>query len=196
MSDKPLALVKIDDLTNNLRSTMARAGDVFAPSMRKQLSRIVAEYLKLRLSGAPFIHPGMAKMAKWAGCHERQARTNFSRLKQWGVVEIVAFPKGGRRASRFVVNLLAVKMLLVEMGANPSKEFCDKLSDARDMALVGDENPAQNPAVTTSKNPAVCPGSTAAGIHRTKRKASSRAQTAADPRVTHPQFSERGGRDV
>lgn len=159
MSDKPFALVKIDDLAANIRSTMARAGDVFPPSLRRQTGSVVASFLRTKLAGIPFIHPGMAKMAKWGQCSERQARHNFGLLKRWGVVEVVEFPKGGRRASRFIVHLSAIEELLVEMGANPSAALCEKLFSA--------ENPEVNPEVILDKNPAVLPATTSAGIHTT-----------------------------
>jgi hypothetical protein len=93
VGDKPFELVRVDDLARHLRTTMARAGDVFAASMRSQLSHIVSWFLRMRLAGAAYIHPGMAKMARWGQCSERQARENFSRLRQWDVVEVVAYPK-------------------------------------------------------------------------------------------------------
>jgi hypothetical protein len=156
VGDKPFELVRVDDLARHLRTTMARAGDVFAASMRSQLSHIVSWFLRMRLAGAAYIHPGMAKMARWGQCSERQARENFSRLRQWGVVEVVAYPKGGRRASRFVVHFSAIKMLLVEMGANPSTALCDKFRNA--------ENPALKPEFGGVRNPAVLPAFTSAGI--------------------------------
>lgn len=157
MSDKPLEMVRIDDLASNLRSTMARVGDVFSPSMRRQLAQIVANYLRLKLRGEAFMHPGMAKMGRWGDCHERQARRNFAQLRAWGVVEIVAYPRGGRRSSRFVVHFGAIKRLLVEMGANPSLALCEKLNDA--------QNPDINPDMNRAKNPDMCPDTMSAGIH-------------------------------
>lgn len=156
MSDKPAALVRIDDLVANLRTTMARAGDVFPTSMRNQLAQTVSAFLRLSLADHPFIHPGMAKMARWGQCCERQARRNFGTFEAWGIVTVVAYPKGGRRASRFVVNFDAIRDTLVELGANPSKALCDKLRDAR--------NPDINPDIKADANPDICPDTMSAGI--------------------------------
>lgn len=191
MSDKPIALVKIDDLAANLRSTMARSSDVFPPSLRKQLSQIVSSYLRGRLSGAPFIHPGMRKMAKWGQCSERQARHNFSLMKRWAVVEIVAFPKGGRRSSRFVVHFAAIKALLVEMGTNPSTALCDKIRDAENPELNPEANPEANHAVPVPKNPEVCPAFTSAGIHTGKGSAPDEGE-----RLVRKPLRIVGGRDA
>ena len=191
MSGKPPALAKIDDLVSNLRTTMARADDVFSPSMRKQLGQIVSSFLRMTLGGAPFIHPGMVGMAKWGQCCERQARRNFTQLRHWGVVQVVKYPKGGRRASRFVVNFSALRMVLVEMGTNPSVALLEKIRDAG--------NPDINSDIQGDKsetgNPDICPDTMSAGIHTTKGNASERPKKVTF-RVTHPQFSERGGRDV
>ena len=160
MSDKPAELVRIDDLAANIRTTMARVGDVFSPSLCRQTAQIVSAFLRRKLIGEAFIYPGMTKMAKWGQCRERQARHNFSRLRQWGVVEVVGYPNGGRRASRFTVNFTALRLLLIEMGASPSAALMGKFRDA--------ENPAVNPAVNEAVNPAVGPALTAAGIHTSK----------------------------
>lgn len=165
MSDKPFSLVKIDDLAANIRTTMARVDDVFAPSMRRQVAQIVSFYLRKKLAGHPFIHPGMKQMGKWGQCCERQARRNFTCLKKWGVIEVVAFPQGGRRASRFVVNFTGLRQLLVEMGTNPSQALFDKLREA--------ENPDINPDMKAAENPDTCPDTMSAGIH-TDREAPSK----------------------
>ncbi len=161
MSDKPIALVKIDDLAANLRGTMARASDVFCPSMRKQLAQTVAAILRQRLTGVEFIHPGMSKMAKWGQCSERQARRNFSQLEDWGVFTRVAFPMGGRRSTRFVVDFGALKSLLVEMGTSPSAALCEKLSEA----MWAGKNPDINPDIKGRENPDMRPDTMSAGIH-------------------------------
>lgn len=178
MSDKPAALVAIDDLAANIRSTMARAPDVFAPSMRRQVGQLVSYWLRKRLQGEPWIYPGMAKMAKWGQCSERQARENFSRLRNFGVVTPVSYATGGRRSTRFVVSLRALFRALVSAGANPSQALREKV-----------ENPEVNPEVRGDEKPEVKPEPTSAGIQRDMGKARlTRASKAANAEawVTSP----------
>lgn len=161
MSEKPLALVHIDDLCRHLRNTMARSDGFLPRSLIRQLTGTVSWFLRQQLLGQRVIHPGMAKMAKWGECSERQARKNFAKMRCYEVVEPISYVCGGRRATRFFVNLAAIKRLLVVTGCNPSPALIEKL----DEALAKVKNPELNPELTPSQNPELRPEPSSAGIH-------------------------------
>jgi len=102
------------------------------------------------------IYPGMANMARWGECSEKQARTNFARLKLYGIVEPIACEKGGRRATRFVIHLPAISRFLVAAELNPSPALLTKLKNA--------DPRSQNPEVAHPLNPEENPEVTSAGI--------------------------------
>lgn len=76
-------------------------------------------------------------MAQMGKCSERQAKRNRAQLEAWEVLHPMTDQKGGRRATRFRVNLIALKRALVATGCNPSPELFEKI-DAVNMALRGD----------------------------------------------------------
>ena len=162
MSDKPAAMVAIDDLASNIRNTMARAPDVFPPSMRRQCAQMVSHWLRMKMRGDVVIYPGMAKMAKWGQCSDRQARENFRRLRLYDVVLPVAYVRGGRRSTRFRLDLMALYRALVVAGSNPSAVLLEKIRNAAGNSEV---NPEINPEVCEAKKPEEKPEATSAGIH-------------------------------
>lgn len=58
-----------------------------------------------------FIHPGAERLAKRAEVSLRSAKTYLSRLREMAVIKAVAFAKGGRKATRYVVDLTRLMAL-------------------------------------------------------------------------------------
>ncbi|WP_323012916.1 hypothetical protein [Devosia sp.] len=56
-------------------------------------------------NGDGFIHPGAERLAKKARVSLRSAKTYLSRLREMAVIRAVAYAKGGRKATRYVVDL-------------------------------------------------------------------------------------------
>lgn len=162
MTRKPAKLAVADDLASHVKNTMKRNGEAFPASMREQVAKMIAFYLRKKMVGDHAIHPGMYKMGVWGACSERQARRNFAILRNHGFVELTAYPKGGRRATRFVLNFEALRRLLIVTGTNPSAALCKKLSSFAGgyPDTKADKNPDMNP----DKSPDKCPDMMSAGI--------------------------------
>lgn len=136
MSRKPLVLVQIDDMARHVQSTMRRCPDGIGESLVQMTGGLLMHCLRQHIAGKP-AHPGRAKMAQMGKCSEKQAQRNIAILRNWLVMFPVADEKGGRRATRYRVNLEALKRALVALGCNPSPELFEKI-DAVKTSLRGD----------------------------------------------------------
>jgi len=137
---------RVEDLNHAmglLRAALRRANPKpLAPCLRDLLPRLVRHWLDWRRRGHFEIYPGVTKLAKWAGCSDRNVRTHLRTLEAWGVMIPLGYRKGGRRATRYAVSGEALFRALVVMGCNPS----DKLRSAlREFDLP--RRPAENPEV-------------------------------------------------
>ena len=136
MSGKPLALVQIDDMARHVQATMRRAPDPVGDSLVRTLGGMLMHCLRQHLKGQ-WAHPGIAKASKMGRCSERQAQRNIRQLEAWGVLHPMADAQGGHRATRYRVNLVALKRALVLIDANPSPELIEKI-EATGNRLRGD----------------------------------------------------------
>ncbi|QLQ17741.1 MAG: hypothetical protein HZT43_01975 [Exiguobacterium profundum] len=96
-------------------------------SRREQLLGILQHWLRYRPDP---IHPGIAKMAKWAAASDRTARVNVRVFENWGVLVPVAFLEGGQgQAVHYLVDSRALFSALCRLGLKPSsfmRSFCDE----------------------------------------------------------------------
>lgn len=136
MSGKPLIHVQIDDMARHVQSTMRRATDPFGESLIRMTGGLLMHCLRQHALGNP-AHPGRKKMAAMGKCSEKQAQRNISILRNWLVMFPVSDEKGGRRATRYRLNLVALKRALVATGCNPSPDLFEKI-DAVCASLRGD----------------------------------------------------------
>jgi hypothetical protein len=152
---KPWREQEIDRCAALVSATMRRARNQgITKSMAKQAKGTIAHWFRNRMRGECHIHPGAKKMAKWAGCEARTASANMAVFRNWGFLVPVAYEKGGRRATRYVVNPMALLNVMTTLGANPSKDLkrllieCDpdpqKIREILASAAVI-ENPAKIP---------------------------------------------------
>lgn len=123
---KPLALVQIDDMARHVQSTMRRCPNGIGDSLVRTTGAILMHCLRQHIRGEA-AHPGVAKVAAASRCSERQAQYNLRQLEAWEVLFPVADIKGGRRATRYYVNLVALKRALVAIKCNPSEELFEKI---------------------------------------------------------------------
>jgi hypothetical protein len=143
MSNKPQSLVLLDDTVRHLRDHLGRQ-EAATPSMTGMICGLLSHWGRQVWRGETVIYPGVEKMAVWGGCKARMANYNLAVLRNWGVMEPVAYERGGRRATRYRVHPDALAKALVLLETNPSPELIEKL-----------RNPAINPAI----NPAtIAPG--------------------------------------
>lgn len=131
MSKKPPIITDIDGMSRLVEAAMGRATTPLPASLITQTGGMLRYCLRRHLVGNP-AHPGMAKMAKMAKCSERQARRNLRVLEAWGVLHVVAYPKGGRWATRYWVKIDAMKRTLVALGCNPSRHLVAKMEHVRE----------------------------------------------------------------
>ncbi|CUH59371.1 hypothetical protein THS5294_00656 [Thalassobacter stenotrophicus] len=125
--EKPALVIEINRTVSQLRKTMRRNREMFPPSLRNQLSNLVGHSARIHARNLRYVHPGMKKMAEWGECSERQARANFSMLKAAGVIVPHSYGNGGRRAARFKINPIALKVWLVRQGAKPHPTLLARL---------------------------------------------------------------------
>jgi hypothetical protein len=135
MSKKPLALVQIDDMARHVQSTLRRCPNGIGDSLVRTVGAVLTHCLRHHLAGNA-AHPGVAKVAALSRCSIRQAQYNLRQLEAWEVLFPVADIKGGRRATRYYVNLVALKRALVAIKCNPSEELFEKI-DAVSSRLRG-----------------------------------------------------------
>lgn len=158
---KPLALVQIDDMARHVMNTMRRAPDPLGESLVKMTGGLLMHCLRMHLRGEA-AHPGKAKMAKMGKCGERQVKRNLRQLEAWEVMFPVADEKGGRRATRYRLNLVALKRALVMLRCNPSEELFEKI-DTVSIRLRGDmrgdmRGDSMSPGIHTKVTPPCAKG--------------------------------------
>ena len=217
-SGKPQNLVVIDDFARHVQNTMKGASERCAPSLIAQLGRAIKTFGRKRLAREAVIHPGMAEMAKWGGCKERQARKNFGALRDAGVFIVTAHAKGGHCAPRFAINLTMLFRMLVEVGANPSKKLEAKLRDVErllnrhmptdpdggadpttwraDADRNGDRPEGQEAVQQPCATPAFRPALSAAGIQSltgNHQKPEQRSKKTSTPKRSQPGCGLNGG---
>ena len=130
MSEKPLKLVKIDDLSRHVEAVLGRATTHLPKSLIAQAGGMLRYCLRQHLAGNP-AHPGIARIAKMGKCSERQAQRNMRVLEAWGVFYVAAYGKGGRWAPRYWTDLDAVKRTLISLGCKPSNDIVEKMQSLR-----------------------------------------------------------------
>lgn len=129
---KPLVHVLIDDLSRHVCSTLRRCPNPLGPKFIDVTGGLLRHCLRKHLIGQ-VAHPGNAKMAKMGNCTERHVRRILEQLKAWKVMIPVADQKGGHRATRYWLNLFALKRVLVLLGCNPSPELIEKINAYLDL---------------------------------------------------------------
>jgi hypothetical protein len=129
MSKKPERLVAIDALVNQLRGTLARSKVDVPPSMSGLICGFVSYYLRKRLAGFDVVHPGVDRASKWGKCSIRQTQRNLRVIEQAGIVTAISDRKGGRWATRYIVDFKCLAHWLIGVGANPSESLVSRLSD-------------------------------------------------------------------
>jgi hypothetical protein len=145
-------------VSRHLRSSLNLNRRKMRASLRHQLAGILTFALAKSATGEVVIHPGMERMADWGECSERVARENFAHLREHGVVVTVAYENGGRRATRFLVDLRALLTYLEGLGMRLSAKLLDKIRACRLWALKRlDKTVSQ-----AQRNPEV----SSAGIHK------------------------------
>jgi hypothetical protein len=117
---------------NRLRDTLKRCDPALSDSLRLQATQLVKECLRQGYKGQPEIHPGMAKMAKWGKCSERQAKRNMRTLEGWRVAQVVSDQRGGKRATRYWVEPEFLLRRAMVLGANPSPDLVAEIRDLID----------------------------------------------------------------
>lgn len=133
---KPYALTLIDDMAKHVQTTLRRCPDRMGDSLIRMTGGMLRHCLRHHLRGNA-AHPGKAKMAQMGRCTERQVKRNLRQLEAWEVLLPVADAKGGRRATRYVVDLAALKRVLVMLKCNPSEDLFERI-DAVSARLRGD----------------------------------------------------------
>lgn len=128
MSKKPDRLIAIDTLVGQMRSTFARNKVDVPPALAGQICGFVSFYLRKRAAGSDIIHPGVDRVAKWGKCSARQAQRNLRVMEQAGIIIAVSDIKGGRWATRYMVDFKNLAHWLVGVGANPSEGLIDRLA--------------------------------------------------------------------
>lgn len=137
MSRKPFALAQIDDMARAVQQTLRRANDPLGESLVRMTGGLLMHCLRHHLAGNA-AHPGRARMAKMGLCCDKQAQRNIAILRNWLVMVPMSHLKGGgRRATRYRVDLQALKRVLVAIGCNPSPELFDRI-DAVSSLIRGD----------------------------------------------------------
>lgn len=129
MPEKKCPLSNIADLARLADATMRRATTPLGDSFITQTAGMIRYCLKHQLRGnAP--HPGVARMARLGKCSARQAQRNLRVLEAWGVMRVVAYPKGGRWATRYWMDIRQLRQNLIALGCNPSRRFDAKVEQA------------------------------------------------------------------
>lgn len=132
---KPIDLVVLDDAVRHLRDTLRKDKATFPPSLAGMCCGLIAHWGRMRRSKQHTIHPGVAKMASWGGCSERQAQRNMRMLEAWGFVSVAGNEGGGRHARRYTLDTEVLCRVMIDLGLNPHPTLLDKL---RDPAVRGD----------------------------------------------------------
>lgn len=117
------------------------------------------------------VHPGIAKMAEWAGVTEKQARNNARQLERWGVAIPVANQDGGRgNSTEYLIDLKALFSVLNLMGCRPTdfmRDFSAEKAEITSRFLVSFQTfdrletrkiLTEEPEVSTATEDAAKPG--------------------------------------
>lgn len=165
-SSVPPRIAEINDAVRHLGNTLARTKTIRA-SKREQLVGMVAHFARQRLAGGGPVDPGVAKMARWGKCAERQARRNFRALVDAGVVIEVDPGGGGRASTQWEIDFIGLTRFLKNSEANPHVSLTHKL----EVILRGDPAIKKTRTLDRTKNPdnrpVSCPVSkTGLGGHR------------------------------
>lgn len=124
-SEKPREWQEVDRLAGLLRSHLAKRG--VPSSLRNQLAGLLRNWVRWRTKGSRTIYPGNTRMAEWAGCKKRQAKTNVSILEEAGILKRALYEKGGRnRATQFQLSARAIRCWLIA-NFNPSPRLIEGL---------------------------------------------------------------------
>lgn len=111
----------------------SRGRNRIAASLRDQLVGLVQHWFRHRMG---MVHPGIAKMAEWAGVTEKQARNNARQLERWGVAIPVANQDGGRgNSTEYVIDLKALFSVLNLMGCRPTDFMRDFAAEKAEITL-------------------------------------------------------------
>lgn len=129
MSAQPETLRAVDDMVRHLRNSFARNHGAVTRSMEGQVLGLLSHWLRERLAGNDCIRPGVAQLAKWGRCSERQAQRNQRQLEQWGVIRIAADGHGGRSMRpAMTVHIDMLMRALVALAMRMSKSLVAKIT--------------------------------------------------------------------
>lgn len=125
----PDADLEIGRTKRQLAKALHRARPRVSAGTRAALVEIVAHWQHHRLRGARTVHPGLDRIAGWAGVQERQARNIVRQLEAWNVIEAVAHASGGAGlAPEYVVHGRAIVRALQAMGAGVTEALAHRLT--------------------------------------------------------------------
>lgn len=133
----------INRLGARLRETLKRCDPPISDSLRLMIAHIAKDALTKSYRGDTEIHPGVAKLAKWGNCGERQARRNLRQMEAWEIVQPVGYLRGGKYATRFWVDLQAIIRLVMFRGANPHADLITEIREHMDVVGVSPIAPAR-----------------------------------------------------
>lgn len=140
---QPEQIKSINDCVKHLQNTIIRNSGAISRSLEGQALAIISNWFRENLSGNNVIRPGVAQMAKWGRCSDRQAQRNVKQLVQWGVLQPVADLQGGRTIrTAYTVHPDMLVRALMAACVSISKTLIEKirsLSDAICGAVKGDK---------------------------------------------------------
>ena len=105
----------------------------------------VREWMRQAIRGHAEIHPGNDKIGQWGGVKRRQAIYDVRQLENWGVLQRVAYPNGGRRATRFYVDVNQLIRVMQTMGCNPSQALVTEVRDCLELITGSREKQCKKP---------------------------------------------------
>lgn len=142
-SRKPERLKAADDCIRHLRNTIVRNSGAISRSLEDQTLAMLSHWCRETLSGNNVIRPGIATMAKWGRCSERQAQRNVRQLVTWGVIQPVADRQGGRTIrTAYTVHIDMLIRAMMAAAVSLGKRLIEKmraLSDVISGAAMGDK---------------------------------------------------------
>lgn len=119
----------INRMGARLRETLRRCDPDLPKSLRLITVQVTKEALTRAHLGHSEIYPGIAKMARWGKCSDRQARRHARQLEAWGVLAPVCFQKGGRHSTRYWFDHEALIRAMMLMDANPHPDLMAEIRD-------------------------------------------------------------------
>ncbi|WP_417729461.1 hypothetical protein [Roseovarius sp.] len=141
-------------LSKRLDQTLRRCDPPLTKTSRLILAKATIEFVRRTLLGATTIYPGMEKLARWGNCSERQARRVVRNLEGFGLLVPVAAQKGGKYATRYIVDIEGIVRFMMSRFANPHTSLIGQMRDNRDR-------------IFTEKHPGHVSGHMSAGINNT-----------------------------